>query len=240
GFNKSKLECFNCHNTGHFARDCKVKGSNDERRRDLGYKGRDQRTGKQKPPKALLTINDGVIDWIAQAEEDEKDHALMTFNLSNSSNEVQSCFDKCVASYNKLKKLYDEQKEQIGVSSVEIIAYKQGLRKVEARVAFYQKEQLCYEEEMFDSLLKCKEDDSLGKPLYNMFVKAKDMKGVPPPMLGNYTPTKTGLEIGDSLYTYGTYGPKQPESSDTRDKSSDFLPVNLMTVKKHLRQCLSP
>ncbi|GJT46726.1 ribonuclease H-like domain-containing protein [Tanacetum coccineum] len=29
GFDKKKLECFKCHNTGHFARECPSKGTND-------------------------------------------------------------------------------------------------------------------------------------------------------------------------------------------------------------------
>ncbi|GJX49582.1 hypothetical protein Tco_0276427 [Tanacetum coccineum] len=76
--------------------------------KNTGYKGRDQRTGKQEQPKALLTIDAGVIDWSGQAEEEEEDHALMAFNSNSSSNEVQSCSDECVASYKKLKQLYDE------------------------------------------------------------------------------------------------------------------------------------
>ncbi|GKD16937.1 ribonuclease H-like domain-containing protein [Tanacetum coccineum] len=44
GFNKTKVECFNCHKTGHFARECKSKGNQDIRRRDAGntgYKAKD-------------------------------------------------------------------------------------------------------------------------------------------------------------------------------------------------------
>ncbi|GJQ99907.1 ribonuclease H-like domain, gag-pre-integrase domain protein [Tanacetum coccineum] len=36
GFDKTKVECFNCHKTGHFARECRSKGNQDIRRRDAG------------------------------------------------------------------------------------------------------------------------------------------------------------------------------------------------------------
>ncbi|GJR58758.1 putative ribonuclease H-like domain-containing protein [Tanacetum coccineum] len=35
GFDKKKLECFKCHNTGHFARECPSKGTNDGKKKRL-------------------------------------------------------------------------------------------------------------------------------------------------------------------------------------------------------------
>ncbi|GJX92937.1 ribonuclease H-like domain-containing protein [Tanacetum coccineum] len=52
GFDKTKVECFNCHNIRHFARECRSKGNQESRRRDAGntgYKAKDngRRPGKQ-------------------------------------------------------------------------------------------------------------------------------------------------------------------------------------------------
>ncbi|GJV23518.1 ribonuclease H-like domain-containing protein [Tanacetum coccineum] len=45
GFNKKKLECFKCHNTGHFARECPSNGTHDGKKRDSFYQ--DQGAGKK-------------------------------------------------------------------------------------------------------------------------------------------------------------------------------------------------
>ncbi|GKG28854.1 ribonuclease H-like domain-containing protein, partial [Tanacetum coccineum] len=84
GFNKTKVECYNCHKTGHFARECRSNGNQDSRRRDAwntGNKDKDnrRRSGKQKEPKALLTLKPlPKIDPKAKGkgkikEEDESD-----------------------------------------------------------------------------------------------------------------------------------------------------------------------
>nr|GFC21518.1 ribonuclease H-like domain-containing protein [Tanacetum cinerariifolium] len=74
------------------------------------------------------------VDWTGHAEDDTEDHALMAFNSSNSGldTEVTSCSKECENTYAKLRKLYDKQKEQISVDSIEFQAYTLALKKVEA------------------------------------------------------------------------------------------------------------
>ncbi|GJU81250.1 putative ribonuclease H-like domain-containing protein [Tanacetum coccineum] len=62
-------------------------------------------------------------------------------------------------------------------------------------------EVLSYEEEMNFSVFNCSKEDSVGKPLYNRFIKTNDFKGVPHPLSGDYTPTPQE-EIDESLYVY--------------------------------------
>ncbi|GKG60789.1 ribonuclease H-like domain-containing protein, partial [Tanacetum coccineum] len=53
-----KVECYNCHKTGHFARECRIKRNQDNRRRDAWNSGNKDgsRTGKIKDSKALEKV----------------------------------------------------------------------------------------------------------------------------------------------------------------------------------------
>ncbi|GJT74927.1 ribonuclease H-like domain-containing protein [Tanacetum coccineum] len=85
GFDKTKVECYNCHKTGHFARDYRTKGNQDNRRRDTWNSGNKDRRryGKQEDSKALVTIDGEYVNWTSHSEEEE-DYALMACNSSGS------------------------------------------------------------------------------------------------------------------------------------------------------------
>ncbi|GKB74580.1 ribonuclease H-like domain-containing protein, partial [Tanacetum coccineum] len=73
GFDKTKVECYSYHKTGHFARECRSKGNQDGRRRDAWNtrnkeKDNGRRYGKQEDSKALVTIDGEGVDWTSHSE----------------------------------------------------------------------------------------------------------------------------------------------------------------------------
>ncbi|GJT98286.1 ribonuclease H-like domain-containing protein [Tanacetum coccineum] len=189
GFDKTKVECYNCHKTGHFARECRSKGNQDGRRRDAwntGNKEKDngRRSGKQEDSKALVTIDGEGVGWTSHSKEEE-DYALMACNSLGSDTEVISCSKECKESYAELKKLYDKQRAQLSDANIKILAYAQALKKVEAQLVAHQQSQLWYEEkirydgilsyenEVLQSVFMNKESDLENQPLYDSVKTSK-------------------------------------------------------------------
>ncbi|GJR12895.1 hypothetical protein Tco_0795547 [Tanacetum coccineum] len=68
GFDKTKVECFNCHNTGHFTRE----------------------TGKREEHKALVTLDGDGVDWTGHAEDEQENFALMAQSNSGSNTKMST------------------------------------------------------------------------------------------------------------------------------------------------------
>nr|GEX77176.1 putative zinc finger, CCHC-type [Tanacetum cinerariifolium] len=110
GFDKTKVDCFNNHKNGHFARECRAPRNQDNRCREYG------RTivPVKNPTKNALIAQYGIggYDWSYQAEKETPiNYEFMALTSSESSSssdsEVDSCSKTCMKAYIDLKNEYD-------------------------------------------------------------------------------------------------------------------------------------
>ncbi|GJX72095.1 putative ribonuclease H-like domain-containing protein [Tanacetum coccineum] len=116
GFNKTKVECFNCHKKGHFARECKGKKNQEYRGNNNGYRRDDgKRSIKEEDLKALVVqdmTSIGTYDWsYLAAEKEPTNYALMAITSSKSLSSASSdtnvnlCSKASIESFDKLQKI---------------------------------------------------------------------------------------------------------------------------------------
>nr|GEX61580.1 hypothetical protein [Tanacetum cinerariifolium] len=84
GFDMEKVECYNCHRKGYFARECR--SPKDSRRTDVAEPQRRNVPVETSTSNALVSQCDGTrtYDWSYQAEEVPTNYALMAFTSSSS------------------------------------------------------------------------------------------------------------------------------------------------------------
>ncbi|GJY48656.1 ribonuclease H-like domain-containing protein [Tanacetum coccineum] len=146
GFNKSKVECYNCHKKGHFARECRAPREN----RNIEPVRRNV-TVETTETKALVAQDGLGYDWSDQTEERPTNFTFIAYTSSSSSSldsEVSTCSKACLKSYETLKEHYGNLTKDFNKSQLNVGAYKVGLESIVARVDVYKKNEAVFEEDI--------------------------------------------------------------------------------------------
>nr|GEW40795.1 hypothetical protein [Tanacetum cinerariifolium] len=209
GFDMSKVECYNCHEKGHFAQAQECRSPKDSRRNGAVEPQRRTVPVETFTSNALVSQCDGVgsYDWSYQAEEEPANFALMAFSSSSSSNnEVPSCSKACSKAYAQLHTQYDKLTTDVSKSTLMLSHIKQ-LRD-SALVTIRQKLEKA-EQERDDLKLKLEKFQTSFKNLTELLAKS-DCESWPPSSLYDRFQPSDGYHVVPPPYT-GTFMPLKPD-----------------------------
>nr|GFA55018.1 hypothetical protein [Tanacetum cinerariifolium] len=222
GFDMNKVECYNCHRKGHFARECR--SSKDSRRTTVAEPQRRNVPVETSTSNALVSQCDGTgaYNWSYQAEEEPTNFSLMDFSSSSSNsssdNEVSSCSKACSKAYSQLQTQNDTLSENFRKLQFDVISYQTGLESVEARLLVYKQNEFVLEENIkllnievqlrdialttlrqkLDTIEKERDDLNMNWPpsnLYDRFVSSGGYHAVSPPVIRTFMPPKPDLVL---------------------------------------------
>ncbi|GJT74033.1 ribonuclease H-like domain-containing protein [Tanacetum coccineum] len=124
GFDKSKVECYNCHKRRHFARECRAPRNEDNKNKESSRRSMHVETSTST---ALVSCDGlGGYDWSDQAEEGPN-YALMAYSSSSSDSEVSNdsnCSKSCMETVKLLKSQNDQLLRDLEKSSLMVLGYK--------------------------------------------------------------------------------------------------------------------
>ncbi|GKD82001.1 ribonuclease H-like domain-containing protein [Tanacetum coccineum] len=148
GFDKSKVECYNCHKRGYFARECRAPRNQDNRNRESSRRSIPVETTTSN---ALVSCDGGEYDWSDQAEEGPTNYALMAYSSSSSDSNVSNdstCSKSCLETVKVLKSQYEQLLKRFEKYELMVVAYKTGLQSVEEILELYKKNESVYVEKI--------------------------------------------------------------------------------------------
>ncbi|GJY28618.1 putative ribonuclease H-like domain-containing protein [Tanacetum coccineum] len=238
GYDKSKVECFNCHKVGYFARECRAPRNKEGQFR---YQDNTKKQGNNKDTSsmAMLAIYGVSFDWSDMAEE-QCDDLIVKLNQTEFTAATYkrglATIEEQLVTYKKNEVLFSKEvavlKREVACKDYEINVLKSEFEKVKQ-----EKEGIEFKIEKFNNASKSL-DKLLGSQITDKSKKGLGYNVVPPPHPLIYNgPTKLDLsysgldEFKDPEFkSYGSKDSKlesnivcDKKSNDSKENSNDSL-----------------
>nr|GEW13968.1 RNA-directed DNA polymerase, eukaryota, reverse transcriptase zinc-binding domain protein [Tanacetum cinerariifolium] len=210
-FDMSKVECYNCHRRGHFARECKSPkdtSNKETQRRNVPV--------ETSTSNVLVSQCDGVgsYDWSFRADEEPTNYTLMAFTSSSSSNsdteDIKLLKLDVMLRDNalELKMKFEKAEQERDELKLKLENFQTSLKSLSKLLAsqITNKTRLGYDNQVFnstvfdcDELISSESDVSMPtSPVPDRYKSGEGYHVVPPPYTGTFMPPKPGLVFYDA------------------------------------------
>ncbi|GJS58046.1 ribonuclease H-like domain-containing protein [Tanacetum coccineum] len=187
GFDRTKVECYNCYRRGHFARECRAPRNQGNRNKDAPRRNAPVDTSTTN----TLVVQDriGGYDWSFQAEEGITNFALMAYTSQGSSSS-DSELEEALKEKDDLKlKLENFEESSNNLTKL-----------INSQISAKEKTGLGYDSQMNESevvysVFNCRESDVDDSLVNNRFKTGEGFHAVLPPYTGNYMPSRPDLSF---------------------------------------------
>ncbi|GJU62441.1 ribonuclease H-like domain-containing protein [Tanacetum coccineum] len=261
GYDKSKVECFNCHNIRYFARECRGPRNQDSRNRNQDS-SRWTVNVEETSSKAMVAIDEAGFDWSYMADNEVPTNMTLMDFLDSEVNIDKTCSKTCLKSFETLKTQLDDLRIEFNKSEFNLATYKRGLASVEEQLVFYKKNELeKLKQEKESNQLKIENFDNASKSLDKLIwsqITNKSRKGVgfvsynavPPPHTRLFSPPNLDLSYSSlkefQQPEFKGYGPKTSKSvsedisNEVRESLDALLVEELVSDDKLEKKTVFP
>ncbi|GJY77020.1 ribonuclease H-like domain-containing protein [Tanacetum coccineum] len=118
GFDKSKVECYNCHKRGHFPRECRAPRNQENRNIETTRRVVPVETTTSN---ALVSCDGSGYDWSDQAKEGLTNFALMAYSSTNSNSELNAITYKTSLESVEARLLVYKKNESVYEEDIKIV-----------------------------------------------------------------------------------------------------------------------
>ena len=157
GYDKSKVECYNCHMKGHYSRECRQPKKQDDKGRGFENKSRGgvernegvvskRKAVELSDSKAMVAIDGMGFDWSFMGEEESTSDEMALMAFSTPEVQTTKCSNTCEAfkELETLKKAYNDVLIEHRKTHQNLINHKCGLATLEKQIIHFRANELTF------------------------------------------------------------------------------------------------